>query len=327
MMNIGIYVEGGHYLGLGNVYRMISLAKSLMQEPYIQVCFITTSDDAIPELIRSHGFVNVITQIDLTAVHACLARLNLATLIVDVLNVDVNFISEVKAKYFFKLVLFGNNNEANDLSDLVINAIISTKQFRNENYIDKNNTHYLKGPKYLTLRDEFEFQGYRHANAIKNVLLLFGGSDQANLSFKILRDLLADDRVKHLNFTIVTGAAYINEGSLEQFGTRENVNILKNITNVNEVMLACDFLFTSAGTAFFEGLYLGIPSVAFFQNNAQKEVFGDFFNTYEYENVPSIVELMMEVYGDYARFCRGVSDLEVGRGKKEIVETILNLRK
>ncbi|CAM3818674.1 hypothetical protein HPC41_05585 [Sphingobacterium sp. arapr2] len=326
-MNIGIYVEGGHYLGLGNVYRMISLAKSLMKEPHIQVYFITTSEDAIAELIRNHGFDHVITQVDLNAVHACLSSLNLATLIVDVLNVDVNFIREVKAEYSFQVVLFGNNNEANEISDLVINAIISTKQFRNENYIDKNNTHYLKGPKYLTLRDEFEFQGYHHSNTMKNVLLLFGGSDQANLSFKILNDLLADDQVKHLNFTIVIGAAYLNEPSLQRFSSMDNVKILKNITHVNEVMLSSDFLFTSAGTAFFEGLYLGVPSVAFFQNNAQKEVFGDFFNTYEYEQVPSIVELMKEVYGNYARFCKGVSDLEVGRGKKEIIETILNLRK
>ncbi|MGE8422225.1 MAG: glycosyltransferase [Sphingobacterium siyangense] len=327
MMNIGIYVEGGHYLGLGNVYRMISLAKSLMKESYIQVYFITTSDESICELIQHHGFAHVIKEADLNGVSNALQPLNLAVLIVDVLNIDILFIKTIKARYPVQVVLFGNNNEANHVSDLVINAIISTVQFRNENYIDRYHTHYLKGPKYLTLRDEFEFQGYQYSNAIKNILLLFGGSDQANLSFKILNDLLADDRVKHLKFTVVTGAAYSNEASLERFSSMENVRILKNITNVNEVMLSSDFLFTSAGTSFFEGLYLGIPSVAFFQNDAQKDVFGNFFNTFDYEEVSSVVELMLAVYGNYECFCKGIADLEVGIGKKEIVETILNLKK
>jgi len=36
---------------------------------------------------------------------------------------------------------------------------------------------------------------------------------------------------------------------------------------------------------------------------------------------------MLAVYGNYECFCKGVADLEVGIGKKEIVETILNLKK
>lgn len=326
-MNIGIYVEGGHYLGLGNVYRMLSLAKSLAKEHLINIFFITTSDHTVTDLINGQGFTNVIRKADLAGVNSCLESLDLAILIIDVLDIDVNFVKNIKELYPLKIVLFGNNNEANDFSDLVVNAIISTKQFRNENYVDTFHTHYLKGPKYLTLRDEFRFQSYQYTNTLKHVLLLFGGSDQANLSYKILSDLLIDERLDDVHFNVVLGAAYSNQDSLDQFISNGNVTILKNITNVSEVMLANDFLLTSAGTAYFEGLYLGLPSVAFFQNSAQREVFGNFFNTFEYKEVLSVVDLMLDVFVNYDSFSKSVGELGVGMGKKEIIETILNLKK
>src|SRR5690606_31403896 len=123
-----------------------------------------------------------------------------------------------------------------------------------------------------------------------------GGTDQANLSFKILNDLLKSQLTSSLNFNLVLGAGYKYHRDIEALVVLPNVKAFYNINNVGELMLQNDFLLTSPGTAYFEGLYIRIPSIAFFQNQSQKQVFDNFFYTFDYNEIDSIPELMIQTY-------------------------------
>jgi spore coat polysaccharide biosynthesis predicted glycosyltransferase SpsG len=324
MNRIIIYTEGGFYLGLGNIYRMMELAKSLVKKkPELKVTFATSSENYVIELIQNNGFVVRHAQIE--TLPDWISTQNFKILIIDKLNIEETFVQKIRnnKREDFKIVIFGNLSSANNISDLVINAIIGT-DFSNNDYVDEFGTRYLTGPKYLTLRDEFIHHAYDYKNECKNILLLFGGTDQANYSCKVLEDLLHASI--QYNITLVIGKGYTYYDELESIlNNAQNIKILKDIKNVNEVMLANDFLITSPGTALFEGLYLGLPCLALYQNESQKKVFGDFFMTKSYEDIKNLSEYIQKVYDDFENYLERIDKFEVGRGKDEIINQIIEL--
>lgn len=324
MSEIVIYTEGGFYLGLGNIYRMLELAKSLLKKAEdIQISFVTSSESYVVELIRRQGFD--VRHVKHTMLSDLISTLNFKVLIIDKLDIKEEFVSKIKTfkKELIKIVLFGNVSSANQIADLVVNAIIGS-DFSNKNYVDKYGTRYLTGPKYLTLRDEFVHHSYIYKNECRNILLLFGGTDQANYSCKVLNDLL--NASTQYNITLVIGKGYNFFDELEKIlKIAQDVQVLKNIKNVNEVMLANDFLITSPGTAMFEALYIGLPYLALYQNESQKEVFRDFLMTKSYSDINDISYYIQSIYYDFGYFQEKANNLEVGQGKDEIINQIIKL--
>ena len=51
-----IYTEGGFKLGLGNIYRSVSLANALKKKGEGNIKFITSSDKTVSDIISKNGF-------------------------------------------------------------------------------------------------------------------------------------------------------------------------------------------------------------------------------------------------------------------------------
>jgi spore coat polysaccharide biosynthesis predicted glycosyltransferase SpsG len=324
MSNVAIYTEGGLKLGLGNIYRMLELAKLLrLDERFGNVMFVTSSEDYVGDMVRQHGFECTTAAFEnLTGV---IAGLQFEILIADKLGIEKAFLEEIANQKTerFKIVLFGNTSTANQAADLVINAIIGT-DFTNRIYLDEYNTKYLTGPKYVLLRDEFQHKTYVYKNELKNILLLFGGSDQANFSCRVLSDLLKSPVGYHI--TIVTGRGYVFADELAQLvKDKLNVKVLNNITNVKEIMLENDFLVTSPGGTMFEAFALGVPCVSLYQNESQKDVFGDFFTAASYDEIRDIEVHINNVYNAIDAYYKGLNKLELGQGKEDIKNNIIAL--
>lgn len=322
VMSILIYVEGGFYLGLGNIYRMLAIAKAIQSISSIPIRFITTSEDYVCTIIYRENFE--VLKVKASQLLASVLNEQFSLLIIDKLNIEESFVKAVKENKQSSIAIFGNNSKANRHADLVINAILDTNQFKNEIFTDyQQGTKYLKGPRYLSLREEFVPQSYEYKKNLQHVLLLFGGTDQANFSYKVLKKLLEAN--KDLQYTVVVGAGYQNLKMLEEYVVNKPVKLLKDISNVGEIMLTHDFLITSAGTALFEGLYLGLPVIGLFQNDSQKEVFGNFFMTYAYEDIADIYQFMVTTYNNFTEYQQELAVLAVGSGKMEIIENLIGL--
>ncbi len=324
MNKIVIYTEGGFYLGLGNIYRMTELGKLLKSKGKdAQITFVTSSEDYVVNLIKNRGFE--VKQTAVNEIISLISNLDFNILIIDKLGIEETFIKAIKAlkTKTFKVVLFGNISTANQIADLVINAIIGS-DFSNKAYIDKYGTKYLTGPKCLTIREEFKHHAYVYRNQCEKILLLFGGTDQTNYSCKVLNDLLKSNIQYNITLVIGKGYKFLEElkGLLSELN---NVTVLKDINNVNKVMLANDFLITSPGTALFEALYLGLPCLALYQNESQKEIFRDFLFTKSYEEITNLSDYILEIYKDYKNYLKKIDELEVGKGKNEIINNIIEL--
>ncbi|WP_132220673.1 hypothetical protein [Albibacterium bauzanense] len=302
---------------------MIELAKSLKENRDFHIRFVTSSEAYIAELIRYNGFDVLLAEYD--KLLEVISGQSFELLIIDKLGVESDFIQSIKDKKsnHFKTVIFGNCTSANQLADLVVNAVIGT-DFSNKIHTDHSGTKYLTGPKYLTLRKEFAYKAYQHKNILNNILLLFGGSDQANLSCKILEYFRGSSNP--YKFTVIIGKGYRFHAELEGI-TRgnDNIKVLRDIDNVEDVMLENDFLITSPGTTLFEGFYLGIPCIALYQNDSQKEVFRNFYMTFSYEGIDNLENYMNDVYFNIEKYYEELDKLEIGSGKQDIINHISEL--
>lgn len=322
-----LYSEGGFQLGLGNIYRSLSLAASIrLKEKDADILFVTTSEEYVRQIIEDKGFP-VICLEDQEHVFSWITDFKPALLIIDYLGISRTWVWQARKKGI-KVALIGNDSDANQDANLVVNAIVGT-DFVNAIRIDEYGTKYLEGPKYLVLRDEFmdKRNRYVYKGDLQTIGLLFGGTDQSNLSCKALRDLIRSNI--EANVLLILGAGYKYEKELNAViskNKRLQINLLHNISNVSDTLLTVDFLITSPGTALFEAFCLGIPALAFFQNESQQHVFGNFFMTMRYDSVADLADKINTVYyHNMDSFREKLKVLEVGMGKSEIIENILNL--
>jgi len=325
--HILIYTEGSFKLGLGNIYRSLSLANKIIAKKKCEIQFITTSDESVSDILKKNGF-SVVCKPNQDKAFDYILENTPQVLIIDFLGINKDLVREVKHNGS-NIVIIGNDNDANLFADVVVNAIIGTNFKNNSHY--KNKTLYLEGTRYLALRDEFTTNrySYKYKSKLHTIALLFGGTDQSNFSYKVLRDLLDDG--KDLNYVLVLGSGYKCEDEIEGLikdrGVTDNVIVLRNVTNVAETLLDVDFLITSPGTTLFEAFCLGLPSVALFQNENQQHVFGSFFMTKKYEDIDNISDYINSIYDGYNSYVKKVKELEVGLGENEIVENIIKFIK
>lgn len=321
-----VYTEGSLTLGLGNVYRSIALSDALSLCKDIDFEFVTSSQEYVRSIISSKYIVTF--KVDRLSVLEYIVQKKPKIVIIDYLNIESSFVQLLKENNICTVII-GNDSDANCYANLVVNAIIGTN-FENSNTVDHFGTRYLKGPRYLVLRKEFEDKrdSYHYNGNLRNLTLMFGGTDQANFSLKILKKIIEESHFEG-NIKIILGAGYPFKTELSNYiinkGVNNRVTILQNITNVSTELLTSDFLITSPGTSLFEAFALGIPSLAFFQNDSQEKIFNSFYNAMKYNSSLDLMELVFSIYKNLDSFRHNLNKLSVGTGRHEIIDNIINL--
>lgn len=323
-IDVLIYTEGGFRLGLGNIYRSISLAKALKKKGKKKIEIITSSDKYVLDIIHKNNLPSLF--FEKKRILKEIISFNPDILIIDFLNLDKKFVKKIKESTHSKIVIIGNDTSANRYADMVVNAIVGTRFKNSTHYL--NSTLYLEGPKYLVLREEFvkKRNRYVYKGKLRDILLLFGGTDQANFTCKVFKDLL--DYNRKFKLTLVIGAGFKYENELIKLMKEYidvKVKLFRNISNVSSIMLKNDFVITSAGTALFEGFCVGVPTVGLFQNPSQSKVFRDFFMTKKYEDIENIGKFIETIYTDVDKYRSGRGLIQAGEGKEDIVEHIIKL--
>ena len=129
----------------------------------------------------------------------------------------------------------------------------------------ENYTKLLIGTDFTLLRNEFlDFQDYKKniKNKANHILITLGGSDVKNYSLKIL-NILNELSFNDFEVIVLIGANNIHENELNSFINNSNlkVEILKNISNMPEIMKWADLAFSSGGTTVWELAFMGVPTI------------------------------------------------------------------
>lgn len=153
-MKIAIITDGSVEMGMGHVYRTLSLANELRKFNVNEIIFFTKSDEDVIKKIEENGF-KVIKCSDNNDILKNIKNIKPDVVIIDDLGIEEDFAKNIR-ELCKKLIFFDNPNpSSNKYADIVVNAIVGS-ELKNRKYFDEENkTLYFYGPKYLILRNEF----------------------------------------------------------------------------------------------------------------------------------------------------------------------------
>lgn len=249
---------GQRIIGMGHIYRCLTLAYKLIGHDLLFV-IDKDSDMGIKRLEESFFPMRVVA--DDKEYEGVLSEYKPDIIVNDILNTTEEFMLMSK-KYAHRIVNFEDVGSGAKYADAVINALY------------ENNTHKLnnvyEGFKYYCIRDEFlEEQPKEFSDEVKNIMILFGGADPANLTGKLYEICkVLHTKRKDVEFHFITGFAY---GHKEEVVTDENYNIFvhHDVKRVSAYMSNADLAITSQGRTIYELASMGVPAIVMAQNERE----------------------------------------------------------
>ena len=245
-------------MGLGHIYRSLTIA-DLFPLSKEQIKFCCREED--------YGYckkiIGDIYQIDTYKEESFFEYLaeNIPYCIVnDILETSENFMLNLKSLKI-KIINFEDIGPGSKYADLVINELFDEplNQFSNT----------VWGHKYYLLRQEFfSAKKHRFSDKVKSILITFGGTDQNNLTAKVLDDIWKICLEHQIEIKIVTGGGYFYKDDLEDkisFLQSQKLKITFEHHSglISSIMEKCQLAITSNGRTIYELAHLNIPSIVF----------------------------------------------------------------
>ncbi len=135
-------------------------------------------------------------------------------------------------------------------------------------------TRILLGTQYALLRKEFS--PYIHwkrqiPEKATKLLVTLGGSDPDNTTLKIIKAVKASHLDLHVR--VVAGGANPHLKSIEkEISKSPSLQILKNVSNMPELMAWADIVITAGGSTCWETCFMGLPNIIIYCADNQKPI-------------------------------------------------------
>jgi spore coat polysaccharide biosynthesis protein SpsF len=176
--------------------------------------------------------------------------------IIEIVPNDAIYVKEISEFLKVMMVDFEGNIEA--YSDVLLSWNISADGLKYD-YMDKN-TLKLLGPKYTPLGKELlNYQKKTQNKGIKNITIVFGGTDAFNLSF-ILLDAISGTDNKY-NFTFILGPGFAKSDSFKEKAGKIKCKVIISPKNIHEIFSGSDLVISGGGLTAFELAGLGVPFI------------------------------------------------------------------
>ncbi len=158
--------------------------------------------------------------------------------------------------------------------------------------------------------------------------MIFGGSDPSNLTSKTL------DAISEYNFeiTIVLGPHFVYFDELKEALRKcKDARVLRDISNVAELMYESDLVITSLGLTTFEAFCTGTPTIVICQNELQRNLHQHLSNILRYSlhefKHPKLIEFLDRLSRRNTR--KEISEYEKkvcdGKGLERFKEFVMGL--
>jgi len=251
--------DGSRTMGMGHIYRSLTLAYALSGHEVFFICSKEFSEGV--EKIKSSYFNYYVIESS-SDLYGILRDLQPDILVLDILDTNKSDVKELKG-YAKRLIVFEDRGSGTDEADAVINALFNDKDTR---------PHVYTGYRYADLRDEFLLKEPKEfSNEVKNVFIMFGGSDPANFTLKVYRMICKYHKsFQGITFNIITGLAYDALSNNVVDDPEKGIFVHSDTHKVSWFMQQADVAFSSLGRGTFELASLAVPTIAMAQNDKEK---------------------------------------------------------
>lgn len=260
--------DGYRELGMGHIYRCLTLAYSLTGH---EILFVTREErqEGYQKLLASHMHVETIKCDE--DFYDIISEWKPDVVVNDCLNTEKKYIKELK-KRVKRVVTFEDIGSGADVADATINALYED---------DSKGENYYWGEKYVCLKDEFLIAApAQYHTDVKKVVVMFGGSDPSDFTFRVYslaKQLHAD--YPDIEFQFILGAGYDNSGHELSDDKEHNITVLRDIKRVSDALSNADLAFTSQGRTVYELAAMGVPAIVMAQNEREtKHTFAQMHN-------------------------------------------------
>ena len=250
--------DGNKKLGLGHIYNCITLAYR-MTEHDILIVTHEDSHEGIAKLKESNLPYRVIkTEADIDQV---IREFSPDIWVNDCLNTTKPYIRSLKKK-ICRVVSIEDLGSGTTYADAVVNAL-----YEEEHPLD----HVYSGHRYVCLRDEFLLERPKaFSPGVKNVFIMFGGTDPSNLNRLVYNSLLSGNvDSRGIRFNFITGIGYDVSANGLCDHPECGIFIYPNVARVTKYMKEADLALIGQGRTIFEVASMGVPSVVLAQNERE----------------------------------------------------------
>lgn len=251
-----IRTDAGRQLGMGHVYRSLSLAHELAEHDEL---IVTSRDQPLGgAFFDRHPFPHTTVSSDEEFIELVRSR-RPDLVVLDVLDTDESFITGLAAASpESKIVSFEDHGSGAPLVDVLVCDIYENPAVALERQ--------MVGVVNALLAPSFESvpRRARAAAEVDEILVLFGGTDPSGLAVKALDALEAVAFAGHV--TVVRG---LGAEPLDVSGLQLDITVKTDVTNMARLMSEADLALSSAGRTLAELSSLGVPTICMAQNSKE----------------------------------------------------------
>lgn len=255
---IFIRADAGKKLGMGHVYRALAVAQEYgRHRPQIYTS-TAPGKELGAEFFAQHPFDNQ-SVVDDAAFTKIVKKEKPALVILDQLDTDSSYVKALKSSGA-KVVTFEDMGDGALEADFLISDLYENPAVPR----DKQ----LSGVNYAILSPAFENMRPREKinKTVEHILVLFGGSDPANLAEKSLK-ALSDTGFKGF-VTVVQGLGR-KDRIVDLKAYKLKGEVLTNVSYMPEIIKRADLALSSAGRTITELMVMGVPTLCVCQNEKE----------------------------------------------------------
>ena len=243
-------VIGNESVGMGHIYRALSLAHDITDHELLFVCE-SEHREAVDKLA---GYDYWFESYDRNTILDKIIELKPDLVINDILSTKKSDVELLK-RNGIRVVNFEDLGSGAGYADLTVNELYETPQIKGDRI--------LWGHCYFFVRDEFQdARPARFQSNVKNLLLTFGGTDQWNLSTVIYRSIREFCLQQNVEIYIVTGLGYRGYAKLaDEIKEEKNVHLTHNTGVISGIMEKVQVAITSNGRTVYELAHMNIPAI------------------------------------------------------------------
>lgn len=250
--------DGYRQIGMGHIYHCLTLANALTGH---DIMLVTNKryEEGLKKIQESYmPYIGIQNNQEF---FEFLKTYQPDVIVNDCLDTKADYIKELK-KLCNKVITIEDIGDGAKYADIVINALYENRE---------NCKNVYSGAEYIALRNEFLIKRPKtFSEEVKDVLVLFGGTDPSNLTKKIYNIVKQMNKTNpNINYTFITGIGYDCEKNGIISNEKYHIKVLNNVNNISYYMLQADIAFTSQGRTVYELAALGVPSIVMAQNGRE----------------------------------------------------------
>lgn len=263
-LHIVFVVRGDKSVGMGHVYRSLSLADALLGNQ-IQFLAFDSNNETIDLITRSGYQYKAFKSLESVSKH--IAKIRPDIVINDILDTEESYIRNILASKVF-VVNFEDLGKGSLLANLVFNALYE---------FSSPPPNHRFGAKYVCLKEDFLFsKPAPFRDPATTLLITFGGVDENNLTVRtclILQRLLSKSSLERI--LVVLGPGYAHRAEFDFCMTglpskvQQKIQVYESVSNMAKLMRKADIAVTSNGRTVYELAAMGVPGVTIAQNDRE----------------------------------------------------------